>query len=161
MRAILALAISLTLLASGAVCAPARPSAISDPKTFVQETYRRLATDNDYAPPQGIYTPRLQQLFDLEAREAGGEVGRIDFDFWTNAQDWELHDIKVSSEPVEGAPGRRIVTARFRNLDRNEVILFYFQKIGTRWLLDDVRSDGGTERWVLSIILKYGWSGPD
>ena len=129
---------------------------IDDPTKFVRATYEKLATDQNYAPPEDIYTPRLAGLFALEKKEAGGEVGRMDFEFWTNAQDWSLKDLKVTGEPVEGAMDREIVTAKFKNTDRNEEIHFYFEKTKTGWQLDDARSltqDG----WTLSIILKYGW----
>ena len=129
---------------------------IADPAAFVRMTYEKLAKDQNYAPPEDIYTPRLAALIALEKKEAGGEVGRMDFEFWTNAQDWSLKDVKVSGEPVEGAKDREIVTAKFQNTDRKEEIHFYFEKTKAGWQLDDARSlsqDG----WTLSLILKYGW----
>jgi hypothetical protein len=94
----------------------------------------------------------------LEKREAHGEVGRIDFDFWSNAQDWKLSEVKVTSVPVEGAASRRVVIAKFKNFGKPNEIHFYFTKTGRGWLLDDARALTD-EPWTLSLILKYGWDG--
>jgi len=134
---------------------------IDDPVKFVSSVYSQMAAatvKSPYRAPEDIYTPRLAALFDLETREAGGEVGRIDFDFWSNAQDWQLSDVKVSSVPVEGAKNREIVIAKFKNFGKPQEIRFYFEKTNSGWLLDDARSLVG-ETWTLSLILKYGWDG--
>jgi hypothetical protein len=129
---------------------------IDDPAKFVSSVYAKMAKSTDYSAPEDIYTPRLQSLFAIERKDSGGEVGRLDFDFWTNSQDWELKDIKVKEEPVELAKDREIVTAKFKNIGRPEEIHFYFEKTAAGWKLDDVRS-AGHDAWVLSLILKYGW----
>ena len=146
----------LALLAAPAHAA----TTIDDPVTFVKGVYDKLSTDQNYAPPEDITSPRLGALFALEQKEAGGEVGRMDFDFWTNAQDWQLGDVSVSGEPVEGAKDREIVVARFRNGTRKEEIHFYFEKLSwAGWRLDDARAFG-EDNWTLSLILKYGWDTP-
>ena len=113
-----------------------------------------------YVAPEDIYTPRLAALFALEQREAGDEVGRIDFDFWSNAQDWKRSGVKITSVPVEGAKAREVVIAKFKNFGKPEEIHFYFEKSAGGWSLDDARSLVG-ESWTLSLILKYGWDGKD
>jgi len=127
---------------------------IDDPVKFVKWIY----TLKDKPPPDDIYTPRLQELFALEKREAGGEVGRMDFDFWRNAQDSAIGDLKVSSQPVEKAPARQVVIATFKNMGKSQEIHFYFERTKAGWKLDDARSLKG-EQWTLSLILKYGWDG--
>jgi hypothetical protein len=134
---------------------------VADPVAFVTGLYAKMAAAtpaSPYVAPEDIYTPRLAALFALEKREAGGEVGRLDFDFWSNAQDWQLSGIKVTGVPVEGATDRQIVVAKFRNFGKPEEIRFYFEKTKSGWLLDDARSLVG-ESWTLSLILKYGWDG--
>jgi len=151
------LIIAALLLAAGP--AEAR-TVIQDPVKFVMSVYAGMRGPHraDYRAPEDIYTQRLEKLFALEQKEAGGEVGRMDFDFWSNAQDYELSDVKVTGVPVEGAADREIVIAKFRNIDRSEEIHFYFEKTPSGWLLDDARSLKG-EAWTLSLILKYGWDG--
>ena len=89
---------------------------IDDPAKFVAGVYKQMAANNDYKPPEDIYTPRLASLWALEKKDSGGEVGRMDFDMWTGTQDWELKDVSVTSEPVEGSRVRKVVIARFKNI---------------------------------------------
>jgi hypothetical protein len=142
------------------LCAPVQAGTkIDDPVKFVSVLYAKMAAATSASPaPEDIYTPRLASLFALEQKEAGGEVGRIDFDFWSNAQDWQLSGVKVSAVPVEGAKDREVVIAKFRNFGKRQEIHFYFEKTPSGWLLDDARSLEG-ETWTLSLILKYGWDG--
>lgn len=148
--------LALAALAALALGAPAfAATTINDPVAFVRGVYQKLATQRAYNEPEDIYTPRLAALMALEKKEAGDEVGRLDFDFWVNAQDWTLKDVKVSGKPVEGAKDREIVTAAFRNDGRPERIVFYFEKTRAGWQLDDAES---INEWTLSLILKYGWT---
>jgi hypothetical protein len=129
---------------------------ISDPLVFVKSVYATVKSGK--AAPDDINTPRLNALYDLDKREAGGEVGRIDFDIWMNAQDGAISDVNVKSVPVENGAGREVVIATFRNEGKPQEIHFYFEKVKSGWLLDDAQSFLG-ERWTLSLILKYGWDG--
>jgi hypothetical protein len=142
-------------LALGALSARAKTT-IDNPEVFVRGVYDRIAKTKDYREPDDIYTDRLKSLFALDSKEAGGEVGRIDFDFWINAQDSEITGVHVSSSPVESAPMRRTVVAKFKNIGRPEEIHFYFERDAHGWRLDDARS-AGAEAWTLSLILKYGF----
>ncbi len=129
---------------------------VEDPVKFVEGVYNKLATLKDYREPDDIYTPHLSRLFALEKKDAGGEVGRMDFDFWTNAQDWKLSGVSVKGFAVEGSKSREIVVAKFKNGERKETIRFYFEQRDEGWKLDDV-SSAGADPWTLSLILKYGW----
>jgi len=51
------------------------------------------------------------------------------------------------------------VIAKFRNLGKRQEVHFFFEKIRGQWKLDDASCDNGPEPWVLSLILKYGWTG--
>jgi hypothetical protein len=145
----LAISLSLPAISSAA-------TRIDDPAKFVTGVYKQIAAKSDYIPPDDIYTPHLASLWALEKKESGGEVGRIDFDFWTGTQDWELKDISVTQQPVEGSKARKVVIAKFKNIGTPEEMHFYFEKSGGGWLLDDARSVKG-ETWTLSLVLKYGW----
>jgi hypothetical protein len=155
----------LAVLAFAAgLSAPAQAATqISDPVKFVSGLYSAMASATSakpYVAPDDIYTLRLAALFALESKEAGGEVGRMDFDFWSNAQDWTLSAVKVTGVSVEGTKDREVVIATFKNFGKPQEIHFYFEKSKTGWLLDDARSLVG-ETWTLSLILKYGWDGKD
>ena len=142
------------LLLSGAPALPA-PVRISDPASFVAEVYRNLAaseaTDRSYLPPEHIYTARLAKLLQDDQRKAKGEVGCLDFVFWVNGQDWTITNLSITTGAA--SQDRKVVIARFLNIDVPEEIHFDFHRIAGRWLLDDVHSVKDP-RWTLSDILK-------
>lgn len=129
---------------------------IDDPLKFVKAEYATVVGTKP--EPEDIYTPRLSALFDLDTKEAGGEVGRMDFDFWMNGQDGTITGVKVSKLDVENSKSREIIVAKFRNEKTPNEIHFYFEKTPKGWKLDDVRSLDG-DPWVLSLMLKYGGDG--
>jgi len=137
--------------------AHAAATKISDPAKFVADVYAHYAKVKDYSPPTDVYSPRLAALFALDTKEAGGEVGRIDFDPWTNAQDFQISAVSVKAQPVDNTKDREIVVAKFKNIGKPETILFYFEKAKSGWQLDDMQAPGGDQPWTLSVILKYGW----
>jgi len=149
-------------LAWSVAASAAAPTRIEDPAAFVRTVYDRLAKDDNYAPPEDIYSPRLKALWAGEVRDAHGEVGRIDFDFWINAQDGKPRNVQIQTQPVEGRRDRQIVTAKFGFQDgpEKETIRFYFERTAGVWKLDEVISAAaGTQgAWTLSTILKYGWT---
>jgi hypothetical protein len=131
---------------------------ISDPENFVKSVYALEMAGK--STPEDIYSPRLQSLFALNSKEFGpDEVGRIDFDIWSNAQDSEIKNLKITAVPVDHGPGREIVIAKFKNFGAAQEVHFYFEKSTTGWKLDDARSLTGPETWTLSLVLKYGWDG--
>ncbi|MDE2181577.1 MAG: DUF3828 domain-containing protein [Alphaproteobacteria bacterium] len=149
-------AVAAVVLCTSAQAAPK----IDDPVIFVRWVYAEMATDKNFAYPEDALSPRLKALEDLDKREAGGEVGRLDFDFFANAQDWSISDLSVTGAPVENAKDREVVTAQFKNGKRKNEIHFYFEKTAAGWKLDDARSVIGGS-WTLSLILKYGWDTPE
>lgn len=129
---------------------------IDDPVKFVKAIY--TTTVGKKPEPDDIYSARLDALFKLDTKEAGGEVGRIDFDFWMNGQDGTISAVTISKVDVENTKDRVIVVARFKNEKTPNEIHFYFEKTAAGWKLDDVRSVMN-DPWVLSLMLKYGWDG--
>ena len=152
--------IAAAALFAATIISPAAHAAtvIADPAKFVSDVYSHIVkTPGDYQEPDDIYTPRLAALFALEEKDSGGEVGRLDFDPWTNAQDNQLTNVQIKTNAVDGGPDRRIVVAKFKNIGKPEEIHFYFEHTKAGWKLDDMRSAGSDTPWTLSIILKYGW----
>ena len=97
---------SFRLLAAAAIAAilalPASAATkIDDPLKFVTTIY--TTTVGKKPEPDDIYSARLDALFKLDSKEAGGEVGRIDFDFWMNAQDGAISGITVKSAAIYSA----------------------------------------------------------
>jgi hypothetical protein len=145
----------ILLLIFSAGLAGAAPSQISNPAGFVTGVYRHYlkaqSTDEAYAPPEDVFTPRLGKLIRDGRKRAKGEVGCLDFDFWVNGQDWTITNLSVTT----GAAGkdRETVIARFLNVGSPQEIHFEFRRINGRWLLDDVRSLKD-QRWILSAVLQ-------
>ncbi|HXC55856.1 MAG TPA: hypothetical protein VNU97_11225 [Rhizomicrobium sp.] len=132
---------------------------IDDPAAFIAGIYARFKKNPGYQPPQDIYTPRLAGLFAADRRETGTApptYGRLDFNFWNDAEDTAdgmPGVVKVTADDAPSAPDRRVVDVTFTNFSPHEN-RFYFEKSATGWKLDDVTSV--SEGWALSLILRYG-----
>lgn len=158
---------------SGAAAVAEAPATggVSDPVRFVKAAYGldnsspdKPSVNEIYDERKPEYSQRLRDLFAIQAREHGkDEVGRLDFDIYTSSQDGEIKDVKVVGTDVDFAePPRKIVVATFMNIDRPTKTVFYFEKQGDRWYLDDMEghasiSDEEDIDWTLSTVLKYGW----
>jgi hypothetical protein len=165
-RMLIAAALALAAAALPASPAPAAPAAghapgVEDPRAFVQAVYDAYRAGPGAAPadPAFAYSHRLRVLFDAyEAWAARYDdlVGSLDFDWWINAQDWELGPVEVAEEAV--GRDRRTVVAHFTNGGRAEVNRFHFIRQRNRWYLDDVvNGDGHAHGWVLSELLRDRW----
>ena len=150
----------LGLLLLAALCLPAGAATrIDDPEKFIAQQYDALKKDHGHRFPNDIYSARLAALFAADMNETGAkppEFGRLDFNFWVDAQDTDdamPGVVKITSEETPHAPDRRIVEVTFTNFDPKDT-RFYFEKTPQGWKLDDVSSPTGG--WTLSLILKYG-----
>jgi hypothetical protein len=153
-------AIAATMLvASPAFAAPAK---VADPTAAIRQVYQMLEKDNGYSVELPL-SPRLKALMELDLKEAGpDEIGRLDFDYFVNGQDSQITHSTVTARSVDKAADRQLVVVTFHNFDAAMENHFFWEKINGEWMLDDVRSvdpkDGG---WTLSLVLKYGWDGPE
>lgn len=116
---------------------------IEDPKAFVSDVYRHIATSEEsprpYSSPENIYSPRLEQLFVSYRKRTGGQVGCLDFDFWVNAQDSKIENMSIATPDSRQAADRSVIVARFTN-GVPQQIEFTFKRIDGSWRLDEVRS---------------------
>ena len=113
---------------------------VTDPVAWVRQSYdpaTRAAFEAAPPPPAGAadapaddgrysarpeFSPRLRALFADDETYAGGEVGRLDFNPFTGAQDDDIKTANVTSDAVDGAPDRKVVTAKFRNMNASQTI---------------------------------------
>jgi len=132
-----------------------RQPGVTDPRALVAANYARYQANPDVPPADLslVYSPRLRALFAAYDRDLGGGdlVGSLDFDWWTNAQDYRIANVRLSER--RGGPGRTTIVARFDNYDRHDAVSFQFVRIGNRWYLDDA-THGGAEGWRLSALLR-------
>ena len=147
------------LAAPPAAHAAAVQRGVDDPRAFVQQTYAAYARAPDRPPADQsfVYSARLRALFDSYdawQRRHDDLVGSLDFDWWTNSQDWgEINLLELRED--EDGPDRRTVTVRFRNYDAVTSTAFRFVREQGRWFLDDaVQGDGGSDGWTLSALLR-------
>jgi hypothetical protein len=146
---------------------------VDDPVAWVRQAYdpaSRQETGSSESATAGDggysstpeFSPRLRALFAEDESYANGEVGRLDFNPFSGAQDDDIKRADVTSSDVDGAPDRKVVIAKFRNMDVNQTITFYWERIAGRWYIDDIsgRTAGDSHGWTLSLILKFGSHGP-
>lgn len=156
---------------TAAAAATTAAGGVADPVRFVRAAYGADSAAPDRpSPPEVLdqdrpeYSPRLRSYFALQQREHGkDEVGRLDMDIFTSAQDGDVSEVVVESRDVDFAePPRRIVDARFKLNGEPRAMTFYFEKVDARWFLDDIAFPGEkapatVPPWTLSLVLKYGW----
>jgi len=152
---LIAAALALAAFAPG----PA-PRGVADPRAFVASVYADYARAANAPPAEPVraYSPRLRALlaaYERWARAHDDLVGSLDFDWWVNAQDWEIHGVSVRQVPGGGA-NRRTILASWTNYGRADESRFLFVRIGRRWYLDDVVNGSGREPdgWTLSALLR-------
>jgi hypothetical protein len=136
------------ILATTLIWPAAAFAQVDDPRAFVAATYAAYerAANDPPAEPVHAYSPRLRALFAAYERWARAHddlVGSLDFDWWVNAQDWEISAVAVAAGP--GGRDRRSVIARWTNYGRRDSNRFLFVRIGRRWYLDDVVNGNGRE----------------
>ena len=153
------LLLALALLLGAALPAQAQRRGVADPRAFVAATYARYQAHPDVPPPnlRRVYSPQLRELFtgyDAWQQRHQGEVGALDFDWWTNAQDYELRNVRVTA--LNEGPSLRWIIARFDNIDRHEEVRFRFVRLNGRWYLDDAMqgTGRGDDGWTLSDLLR-------
>jgi hypothetical protein len=126
---------------------------VADPVAYVRSIYDTYLASREPQDPSAAYSPALQALIEADRKEAGGEVGRLDFDPWINGQDWEIASVDVREEAASG--GGRIVVARFSNMGTRTENRFSFTRAGDKWLIDDIENVGGPAdtHWRLKQLL--------
>ena len=133
------------------------PRGVDDPRAFVAATYARYQSNPNVPPPdQGFaYSEWLGGLFiayDNWARAHDDLVGALDFDWWTNSQDYRISNVVLTER--DGGADRRTITARFDNYDAHAEVRFSFVRAHGRWFLDDAAAGSGPDGWTLSALLR-------
>lgn len=126
---------------------PALAQSATDPVETVRALYAK-----DDASEVRFFAKTLRGLFEKDAKEAKGEIGRLGFAYHVNGQDtadgW-AKTLKLTIVSAEEA--RAEVQARFKNFSQQD-LRYDLVKEGGRWLVADVRSLK-KERWRLMEIM--------
>lgn len=124
-----------TLLAFLATALPA--AAFDTPKALLDALYAPyFKADMDFSGQDALRSIGLKALFDADAKDANGEVGRIDFDPYIQGQDWDTKSVTIGKPEVLGGTAR--VVADFTNFDRKNHLTYSLVLERDGWKVDDV-----------------------
>ena len=99
-----------------------------------------------------LRSKRLNDLFEADAQEANGDIGRIDFDPFINAQDYDVSKVEVS-EPSYAA-GKALVRVNVVNFGEPDEFGILLVKEAGGWKIDDVWNEGADYSYDLLDILQ-------
>jgi hypothetical protein len=136
---------SIVLIALATVGArAAEPSA----KSFVEAIYadykgknaKGVALANDAAVKR-YFEPKLAALIIKDGNRAAkrGEVGRLDFDPFIDAQDFEIDTVDVAVRDT--AADKASATVSFKNLNKQTAVVLDLVKLREGWRIADIGWD--------------------
>lgn len=100
------------------------------------QTEKRAAYDR-------YFVKALADLIWADLHSAGDEVGAIDGDPLYDAQDMKITDFTIHKPSYDRARARVIVS--FRNFNEPRRVIYYLQRDGSRWKIEDIEyADGST-----------------
>jgi len=127
----------LAFLAVFLLATPALAQDFSDPEAVVEALYAGYGPAYDYPPDQSpLMSERLNGLYEKDAKEADGEIGRIDFDPFINGQDYQLDKLDIGEPYYAG--GKAVVRVSFENMGTPNEVGVLLAKEGDGWKIDDV-----------------------
>jgi uncharacterized protein DUF3828 len=120
----------------------AEPSA----KSFVEAIYAAYKAKNANgvlldtdAAVRRYFEPKLAALIIKDRKEARGEVGKLDFDPFIDAQDWEIDTVNIAIREV--APDKTSATVSFKNLGEPHSVVLDLVKLKAGWRIADITWD--------------------
>jgi hypothetical protein len=144
--------LALALLTT-ALTTPSLAVDYSDPRAVVEALYAGYQPPNAFPDDRGaLQSTRLNSLFEADAKEADGEMGRIDFDPFINGQDYDVTKVEIS-EPSYAA-GKALVRVNVVNFGQPDEFGVLLVKEADGWKVDDVWNDGDEFSYDLLDILQ-------
>lgn len=143
----------LAFLAAVLLATPASAQEFADPRALLEALYAGYGSAYDYPPDQApLRSERLNGLYESDAREANGEIGRIDFDPFVNGQDYEITGLEIGEPYFAG--GKAVVRVRFENFGTPNELGVLLVEEGGGWKIDDVWNGGADYGYDLLDILQ-------
>jgi hypothetical protein len=140
-------------LAFALIITPSVAQDFSDPTDVIEALYAGYGPAYDYPPDQSpLFSKRLNGLYEADAREANGEIGRIDFDPFINGQDYQLSNLEIDKPYLAG--GRAVVRVSFENMGTPNEVGVLLVREGSLWKIDDVWNGGEEYSYDLLDILQ-------
>lgn len=143
----------LAFLAFALIATPSLAQDFSDPRAVIEALYAGYGPAYDYSPDQSpLFSERLKGLYQADAREANGEIGRIDFDPFINGQDYQLSNLEIDEPYLAG--GKAVVRVSFENMGTPNEVGVLLVREGIFWKIDDVWNGGEEYSYDLLDILQ-------
>lgn len=149
MRGIVAV---MMLLAAMLPAAAQDQPVFDDPRALIEYAYAPYASDTLPEDPTALFSPTLKQFWDeMAVRAEAAEMPIIDFDPFTNAQDYQISDLAVADPAVSGDQATVVVS--FLNFSEPQEVRFSLVRGADGWKIDDIESLAGAFTWRLSELL--------
>jgi hypothetical protein len=143
----------LVALAVLFVASPALAVDYSDPKSVVEAVYAGYLPPHDFSSSiRDLQSRRLNDLYDADAKEANGEIGRIGFDPFINGQDYDVTKVEIS-DPAYAA-GKALVRVNIVNFGEPDEFGVLLVEEGGKWKVDDVWNNRPDYSYDLLDILQ-------
>jgi len=146
--------LALAVLAFAALVVPA--FAYDSPKALLEALYSPYSQGDSFDwskwDEAQFRSKELNVLFDKDAKEADGDIGRLDFDPYIDGQDYKISDLKFADAQIEGDTAKVEVT--FKNFDLAEDMTFTLVKEADGWKIDDVVSANKDFPYSLKAIME-------
>lgn len=137
------------ILAIALGSASAHAQVDADPVSFIKAIYATYKGTEAGLPH--MYSQRLQGLVDKDLKGTPeGEVGRIDWDVFVDAQDTELTQLKIALVSKSATTAQ--VRATFKNFKEPKNILFDLVLEKGGWRIDEIQQTL-KPRWIMSKLL--------
>jgi len=144
----------LPFMALALTAAPA--FAFDTPKALLEALYSPYSKGDSFDwnswDETQFRSKHLNELFAKDAKEADGEVGRLDFDPYIDGQDYQISDLKFGEPTIDGDMAKVEVT--FKNLDTPDDLMFTLVKEPDGWKVDDVVSSDKNFPYSLKAIME-------
>lgn len=143
----------LLFLAFSLAVTPVVAQGFTDPRALLGALYATYKSDAISGDPLTTFgSARLNTLYEKDAEEANGEVGRIDFDPFVNGQDYEISKLEIGEAYY--AAGKATVRVTFSNFDTSTELGFLLVQEDGGWKIDDVWHGGDEFAYDLLDILQ-------
>lgn len=142
----------LAFLVLALIASPAFAQDMSDPRAVVEALYAGYQPPNAFPDTRALQSKRLNELFDADAKEANGELGRIDFDPFINGQDYDVSKVEVSEAAY--AAGKALVRVNVVNFGQPAEFGILLVKEADGWKVDDVWNEGSDYSYDLLDLLQ-------
>ncbi len=125
------------VLALSFAVSPALAETYSTPQAVIEALYAGYLPPNDFPSSQReLQSDRLNALFDKDAEEAGEDMGRLGFDVYVNAQDYEIGKLVIREPYFLG--GKAAVHVTFENFGTPQNLGFLLVNENGGWKIDNV-----------------------